>query len=524
MILFEKEIEEVVMPQKSLSMRKIEEILRLKYEQGLTHRAIAKSCGVSTSTVSEYATHAKAAGLSWPLPEGMTAEELEARLYPNKGANRRRKRPLPDWPYIHKELKRKGVTLSLLWMEYRQEHPQGYGYSQFCQLYREWKKHLNPPMRLKHKAGEKLFVDYAGQTIPVVDPETGEIREAQIFVATLGASNYTYAEAQWSQSLPNWIGAHVRALVFLGGVPEVLVPDNLKAGVTSPNLYEPDLNPTYQEFARHYGVAVVPARVRKPQDKAKVEVSVQVVERWILARLRDRKFIGLAALNQAIQELLEELNQREMKHLGQSRLALFLELDQPRLAPLPVQAYEYAFWKVARVHIDYHVVFEKHYYSVPYTLAGKEVHIRATEKTIEIFYQRRRVASHPRSKAKGRFSTHSVHMPPEHQFYSQWSPERFLRWAGEIGEQTTELVSVALDARGHPEQAYRTCLGILGLAKRYSPARLEAACTRANAAGIYSYRGVNNILKNNLDQQPLEPEPDQPLPPHENIRGKNYYH
>ena len=511
------------MPKERLTVRKIREVLRLKWELGLSNRAIGRACKISCSTVSEYVQRGSQAGLSWPLPEGMTREELEVQLYPNKEATRREKRPIPDWQTVHKELKRKGVTLSLLWMEYRQEHPQGYGYSQFCHRYRLWRKQLNPPMRQKHKAGEKLFVDYAGQTIQVVDPETGEIREAQIFVATLGASNYTYAEAHWSQSLPNWIGAHVRALVFFGGVPEVLVPDNLKAGVTSPNLYEPDLNPTYQEFARHYGVAVVPARVRKPKDKAKVEVSVQVVERWILARLRDRKFIGLADANQAIRELLDELNQREMKHLGQSRLALFIELDQPRLAPLPLRAYEYAVWKVARVHIDYHVVFEKHYYSVPYTLSGKEVHIRATEKTIEIFYQRRRVASHPRSKAKGRFSTHSVHMPPEHQFYSQWSPERFLRWAREIGEQTTELVSIALDARGHPEQAYRTCLGILGLAKRYSPLRLEAACARANAAGIYSYRGVNNILKNKLDQQPLEPEADQPLPPHENIRGKNYY-
>jgi len=524
MILFEKEIEEDAMPQTSLSMKKIEEILRLKYELGLTHRAIAKSCGVSSSTVSEYATRAKAAGLSWPLPEGMTAQELEAQLYPNKEPYRRKKLPVPDWPLIHKELKRKGVTLSLLWMEYRQEHPQGYGYSQFCQRYRVWKKQLNPPMRLKHKAGEKLFVDYAGQTLPVIDPATGEIREAQIFVATLGASNYTYAEAQWSQDLPNWIGGHVRAFAFFGGVSEVVVPDNLKAGVTSPNLYEPDLNPTYREFARHYGVAVVPARVRKPKDKSKVEVGVQVVERWILARLRDRKLIGLAAANQAIRELLTELNQREMKHLGQSRWQLFVELDQPRLAPLPAQAYEYAVWKVARVHIDYHVVFEKHYYSVPYTLSGKEVHMRATDKTLEIFYQRRRVASHPRSKEPGRFSTHSVHMPPEHQFYSQWSPERFLRWAGEIGEQTTTLIGLALDARGHPEQAYRTCLGILGLAKRYSPTRLEAACKRANAAHICSYRGVNNILKNKLDQQTLELEVDQPLPPHENIRGKNYYH
>ena len=315
----------------------------------------------------------------------------------------------------------------------------------------------------------------------------------------------------------------MRAFEFLGGLPEVLVPDNLKAGVKSPNLYEPDLNPPYREFARHYGVAVVPARVRKPRDKSKVETGVQVVERWILARLRDRQFFGLAELNQAILKLLVELNQREMKHLGQSRLELFEELDRPVLAPLPVQPYEFAFWKSARVHIDYHVAFEKHNYSVPHTLIGKEVDIRATEKALEIFYQRRRVASHPRSGAKGRFSTHSVHMPPEHQFYSEWSPKRFLRWAREIGEQTAELISRALNTRRHPEQAYRTCLGILGLAKRFSPERLESACLRANAAGIRSYKGVNNLLKNKLDQLDLEPTSSPPLPPHENIRGQNYY-
>ncbi len=510
------------MPKASLSMKKIEEVLRLKYEKGLSHRAIARSCGVSASTVSEYVTHAKAAGLSWPLPEGMTAEQLDARLFPQK-VSKARQVPQPDWKKVNKELKHKGVTLSLLWLESRQDYPDGYSYSQFCERFRKWKKRLHPSMRTKHKAGEKLFVDYAGMTVEVVDFETGEIREAQIFVATLGASNYTYAEAQGSQSLPNWIGGHVRAFTFLGGVPEVVVPDNLKAGVTSPNLYEPDLNPTYREFARHYGVAVVPTRVRKPKDKAKVETGVQNVERWVLAPLRDRRFFGLAELNQAIWKLLDELNRREMKHVGQSRLELFGELDQPALAPLPVQPYEYAFWKRARVHIDYHVAFEKHHYSVPHTLIGKEVELRATEKAVEIYSQRRRVASHPRSKAKGRFSTHSVHMPPEHQFYSQWSPKRFLRWAGEIGEQTAELISRALDARRHPEQAYRTCLGILGLAKKYSPARLEAASRRANSAGIRSYKGVNNILKNKLDQLPLEPETEIPLPPHENIRGPTYY-
>jgi transposase len=503
-------------------MRKIEEVLRLKFDKRLSHRAIAKSCGVSTSTVSAYVTHAKAAGLSWPLPAGMTPEQLEARLYPDRKPSQA-KLPQPDWSYIHKELKRKGVTLSLLWMEYRQAHPAGYGYSQFCHRYRAWKRRLKPTMRQRHKAGETLFVDYAGHTVNVVDAETGAVREAQIFVATLGASNYTYAEAQWSQSLPNWIAAQVRALAFLGGAPELIAPDNLKSGVTSPDRYEPDLNPTYLDFAQHYGIAVVPARVRKPRDKAKVEVGVQVVERWILARLRDRTFFSLAELNQAIAALLDELNQREMKHLGQSRRELFEELDRPALAPLPAQPYEYAQWKKARVHIDYHVAFEKHLYSVPYTLCGKEVSLRATEKVVEVFYQRKRVASHPRSTAKGRFSTHRVHMPPEHRVYSQWSPQRFLRWAGEIGEQTGELISRALDARRHPQQAYRTCLGILGLAKSYSPERLEAACQRANAAGICSYKGVHNILKHKLDQRQLEPAANTPLPPHENIRGEHYY-
>jgi transposase len=375
-------------------MRKIEEILRLKYEARLSHRAIAQSCSVSPSTVSEYITHAKAAGLSWPLPEEINNEKLNELLFPQRGSASGHNIPQPDWAEVHKELRRKSVTLSLLWVEYRQEHPGGYGYSQFCYHYRMWAKQLKPMMRQKHKAGEKLFVDYAGQMVPVVDPQTGEIRQAQIFVATLGASNYTYSEAHWSQDLPNWIGAHVRTLAFLGGVPEVLVPDNLKAGVKSPHLYEPDLNPTYLDFAQHYGVAVVPARVRKPKDKSKVEVGVQVVERWILAPLRDRTFFSLAELNQAMWELLVELlrdrtffslaelnqamwellvelNERPMRHLGQSRLQLFESLDKPALAPLPAQPYEFARWKKARVHIDYHVSFEKHYYSVPYNLIGK---------------------------------------------------------------------------------------------------------------------------------------------------------
>ena len=511
------------MVQKRLSMRKIEEILRLKYEAGLSHRAIAQACAVSASTVSEYVAHAQAAGLSWPLPEGISAAELEERLFPQQPPASQRRIPQPDWAALHQELQRKSVTLSMLWVEYRQAHPEGYGYSQFCHLYQQWAKQLQPMMRQRHRAGEKLFIDYAGQTMPVVDGETGAIREAEIFVAVLGASNYTYAEAHWSQDLPSWIGAHVRALTFLGGVPEVLVPDNLKAGVKSPHRYEPDLNPSYQEFARHYGLAVVPARVRKPKDKAKVEVGVQVVERWILARLRHQTFFSLAALNRAIRTLLEELNERPMRQLGQSRRQLFESLDQPALAPLPSQPYEFAHWTRARVHVDYHVAYDKHFYSVPHTLIGQEVDIRATEKTVEIFHNRRRQASHPRARVQGRFSTQREHMPAAHQAVSDWTPERFLRWAEEIGPHTRQLVAAVLDSRQHPQQAYRSCLGILGLAKRYTNARLEAACRRGLPAGIRSYKGLRNILDNQLDQLERDQPPSTPLPGHANIRGKGYY-
>ena len=403
------------MAQARLSMRKIEEILRLKYEMGLTHREITRSCAISASTVSECVTHAKAVGLSWPLPEGEGGAELEALLYPPATANSKRQIPEPDWQQVHKEYRRKHVTLSLLWIEYRQEHPDGYGYSQFCHHYKEWRGRLEPMMRQKHRAGEKLFIDYAGQTVAIIDPETGEVSPAQVFVAVLGASNYTYAEAHESQSLPNWIGAHVRALNFLGGTPEVLVPDNLKAGVKSPHLYEPDINPTYQEFARYYGLAVVPAWSRRPKDKAKVAVGVQVVERWILARLRGRTFFSMAELNQAMGQLLGELNDRTMKHLNQSRRELFVELDQPALQPLPPQPYEYAHWKKAQVHIDYHVAYDKHFYSVPCRLIGKKVEVRATEKTIEIYYQRQRQASHIRCFSPGHHSTQRDHMPPAHQ-------------------------------------------------------------------------------------------------------------
>jgi transposase len=512
------------MAQERLTMRKIGEVLRLKWECGLSNRAIARSCSLSHSTVGEYLRRAQEAGLSWPLPADLGEDTLFELLFPSSAQSSSRVIPVPDWSLIHTELRKQGVTLRLLWVEYREAQPDGYGYSQFCALYRQWAKRLKPSMRLSHKGGEKVFVDYAGQTVPIVDPNTGELHPAQIFIGVLGASNYTYAEAHESQELPNWIGAHVRMFAFFGGVPEIVVPDNLKAGVKHPCRYEPDLNPTYQDLAQHYGTAVIPTRVRKPKDKAKVEVGVQVVERWILARLRHHTFFSLADLNQAIRELLNELNTRQMEHLGRSRRELFERLDQAALKPLPELPYEFAIWKKARVNIDYHIEFEKHYYSVSHTLIHKEVYVRATQSTIEIFFHNRRVASHRRTHAPGRHTTLSEHMPPAHQKYLEWSPDRFTRWAGSIGPNTVQLVQALLDSRQHPQQAYRSCLGLLGLGSRYGEQRLEAACGRALRAGIHSYKGVKNILDAKLDQ--VEPEEAPTVVPktHENIRGQTYYH
>ncbi len=511
------------MAQERLTMRKIVEVLRLKWECGQTDRAIARSCSISHSTVAEYLRRAREAGLSWPLPADMAEDRLYELLFPKAPKPSSRIIPCPDWSVIHTELRKKSVTLRLLWVEYREAHPDGYGYSQFCALYRDWAACLNPSMRFSHKGGEKIFVDYAGQTVPVVDPETGEVWQAQVFVGVLGASNYTYAEAHESQELPNWIGAHVRMFEFFGGASEIVVPDNVKAGVKHPCRYEPDLNPTYQDLAQHYGTAVIPTRSRKPRDKAKAEVGVQVVERWILARLRNRTFFSLAELNQAIRDLLPELNSRPMEHLECSRRELFEELDRPVLKPLPEQPYEFATWKKARVNIDYHIEFEKHYYSVPYTLIGKEVYVRATQSTIEIFFNNGRVASHARVKSPGRHTTVAEHMPQAHQKYQEWSPERITRWAQTIGPHTAQLVQALLESRQHPQQAYRSCLGLLRLGGHYGEERLEAACRRAFAAGIYSYKGVKNILDAKLDHL----DPDEPSavvsPAHENIRGQAYY-
>jgi len=505
-------------------MRKIKEVVRLRWGCGASQRQIAESCGIARSTVGEYVLRAQAAGLEWPLPEDLDEAQLEAMLFPPHPGREARSRPLPDWAEVHRDLKRKGVTLSLLWMEYKAQHPDGYQYSRFCDRYREWAKTVDPCMRQDHKTGERMFVDYCGQTVPVTDRRTGEIREAQVFVAALGASNYTYAEATGSQSLPDWIGSHVRALTFFGGAPELIVPDNVKVGVTHPCRYEPDLNPTYQEMAAHYGTTVLPARVRKPKDKAKVEKAVQIVEQWILAVLRNRTFFSLAELNQAIREELEKLNARPFQKFPGNRKDLFETLEQPALTPLPTEPYAYADWKKARVHIDYHVEVDGHYYSVPYRYIHRPVEIRLTARTVECFYRGTRIASHARSFQKGGHTTVLEHMPKSHREYLDWPPDRLIGWAKDIGPSTAQVVTALLERRSHPAQAYRSCLGILRLGKEFGNERLEKACTRACSIQALAYKSIRSILKNGLDRLPLPQPPASSAPlNHENIRGAHYF-
>ena len=505
-----------------LSMRKIKEVLRLN-ATGLSNRKIAHVCNIGKSTVADYLRRATAAGLSWPLPDNLGEEQIDRLLFPPP-PDPSCPRPLPDWSVIHQELKKKGVTLALVWEEYKAIHPEGYQYSQFCDLYRRWRGKLNVWMRQEHKAGEKLFVDYCGQSVDVTDPATGEINEAQIFVAVLGASNYTYAEATFSQSLPDWIGAHQRAFHFFGGVSELVVPDNLKSGVSKPCRYEPELNPTYQDFAEHYQTAVLPTRVRKAKDKAKVEVGVLFVERWILASLRNRRFFSLVELNQAIAELLEKLNNRPFKKLPGTRRKLFEALDKPALRPLPQTPYQFAEWKKARVHIDYHVEVQGHYYSVPYQLTGRRLDVRITAHTIECFHKGQRVASHLRRYKPGGFSTLPEHMPKSHREYSKWTPDRLLNWASKTGPCTAKLAKGVMESRAHPQQGFRSVLGILRLEKMYGPQRLEAACNRALEIKSISYKSVSSILKRGLDLTAAEDKKKEtPLLDHQNIRGAGYY-
>ncbi len=502
--------------QARLPVRKVREILRLK-AAGLGDRRIAAAVGSSRSTVQGCLRRAREAGLAWPLPENVDEPTLYARLYPREAP--RSTRPQPDFAEMHAELSRRGVTRLLLWQEYKAAHPDGWQYSVFCDQYRRWLLSQELVLRQQHAPGDKLFVDYAGQTVPVIDRYTGEIREAQIFVAVLGCSNYTYAEATFTQQLGDWLGAHVRALEYLGGVPAAIVPDNLKSAVKRAHRYEPVLNPSYQDFAEHYGAAILPARVRKPRDKAKVEAGVLVVERWILARLRHRTFFSLGALNAAIAELLEQLNTRPFKKLDGCRRTRFLELDRPALQPLPVRAYEFGEWRRAKVHPDYHVEVQHAYYSVPYRLIGQQVDVRLTASGVEVFHRGQRVAAHVRVHTRGWRSTLDGHRPARHVAVIEQNMARVLERAAAIGPATAEVLRRQTAHRKHPEETLRSAQGILRLAQDFEAARLERACERALALQSYSYRAVRALIETPASSAS---SPSLDLA-HDNVRGPEYF-
>jgi transposase len=510
-------------------MRKARDILRLKYEVGLGVRQIARSLGIAHGTVVNYVHRAEAAGIGWPLGDGVDEEELERLLFCSQKPAAQAPRPLPSMSYLHRELRRgKGVTLRLLWEEYRREEPQGYGYTQFCEYYRRFRRGVDPVLRQEHKAGEKLFVDWAGETIPVVDGGSGTVRQVYLFVAALGASNYIFAKAFESTKLANWIEAHIDAWEFIGGVARITVPDNDKSAVSRPCWYEPELNRSYQELCEHYGTVVIPARSGRARDKAKVESAVLESERQILARLRNRRFFSLGELNRAIRAELTSLNDRAFQKMEGSRSTWFAALDKPALGPLPGRRYELGVWRKAKANIDYHVQIDWHFYSVPYHLANRQVEVRLGARTVEIFHRGRRVAIHARDSRRGMATTDPAHRPKSHERHLNWTPGRLIDWAQhEVGEHTADVVRRILESKPHPEQGYRACLGIMRLGRGYGAGRLEAACRRALASDACTYRSIKSMLATGTDRRPLDTgdaaTPRSARSLHDNIRGQDYY-
>ncbi len=509
------------MSRKLTTMRKVKEVYRLYFEMGLSSRKIAAALKIGRTTVRDYISRAEKADLTTEEIKFFSEEELEAALFrlPAKQSNY----PKPEWQNIHLEHKTKGVSLQVLWEEYLEVHPDGYCYGHFCELYKNYHKTLNVSMRQLHKAGDKMFVDYCGDTVGIIDKSTGEEKKAQIFVAVLGASNYLFAEASWSQSSEDWINSHVHALEFFGGVPKAIVPDNLKSGVTKANFYDPDINVSYLEFAKYYSTAILPARVRKPKDKSKAEGGVQYVQNWLLAKLRNLRFFTLSSLNKKIRELLIELNKRPFKKLPGCRYSMFKDIEEGTLQELPAKKYEYADWKHAKVNIDYHVEYKKFFYSVPWQNARAKVLIRATLDTIEMFINDQRIASHIRNYQGDRYSTLSEHMPPNHKFV-KWSPDRLIDDGAKIGAPVKEVIKNIINSRKHPEQGFRSALGVLRLANKAGNKRLVDACIVAIRLNSLRYKTVQRILENGQDKKAnTEILEDKILPEHTNIRGENYF-
>lgn len=513
------------MAAKRITMRKIRDILRLRFGAGLTIRQIKDSTKASIGAIQKLLAKADALALTWPLPTDLDDNQLARLFYPAADTTVSSRYHIPDWQGVQQELKGKGMTRLLLWEEYTGQYPNRcLSYSQFCDRYRHWRSKQKRSMRQTHKAGEKCFVDYCGQTVPIVNPGSGEIRDAQVFVGVLGASNFTYADATSSQSLPDWLGSHVHMLEYFGGCPELIIPDNLRSGVSKACRYDPDLNASYQQLAEHYQLAVVPARPYKPKDKSKAEVAVQIVSRWILARLRHHTFFSLAELNLCIRALLDELNQKPFKQMPGNRLQAFEKLDKPALKPLPANPYRYVDIKSVKVNIDYHIQYKHHHYSVPHQYVGENLELHASDTLITAYFRQRQVASHPRKHYPG-VTTVAAHMPTRHQKHHQWTPGRLKNWASDIGPDVLTWVSDQLSSKAHVEQAYRVCLGLLNLSREYPTQRLNAACKIANASGLTRLKQIKSILKSNRDQLPDQPGLQIELPQdHKNIRGPKDYH
>ncbi len=509
---------------RELTMRQMRLMLRL-HSNGVSAREIGRTVGAARSTVQDAIKRANAAGLGWPLPPDISDAVLEERLFARAGVSAGvRRRPEPDWAALTRELKRPGVTLQILWEEYRSEHATGYGYSRFCDLFREFERRLSPTMRQHHAAGEKVFVDYSGKKLAIVDPRTGEIREAEIFVAVLGASNLTYAEATWSQSLPDWLGSHVRMFRFFGGAPRLIVPDNLRSGVNKASFYDPEVNRSYGKMAAHYGVGVLPARPYKPRDKAKVEGGVRFAQFYVLGRMRNRTFFSLAEANAAIAEAVERMNGALMRRIGVSRRQLFEPVEKAALTELPAQDFAAAEWRLARVGVDYHVEVHGFFYSVPFDLIGEQIDVRVTERTVEMFSKGRRVAAHERRYRGGAHGTDPAHMPRDHRGYASWTSDRFRSWAAGIGPNAEALILAIIASRRHPQQAFRTCLGVLRHMRGLPSERVEAAAARALEVGALSYKGVISLLDARRHRSRPDADNDAMILVHANLRGPDYFH
>lgn len=513
-------------------MRRIREVLRLKHELDRNHRQISAATGLSKGSVSEYLRRAKEAEVTWEVARELTDGELEGRLFKTPGRNLPVDRVPVDCEWVHREMRRKTVTLQLLWVEYQDaaRHDAAsrrpYQYSQFCERYKQFRKRVDASMRQQHRGGEKAFVDYSGAKPTIVDRETGEVIEVELYVAVLGASSFTFAEATRTQQRDEFIASTARAFEYFGGVPEITVPDQLRSAVSGPDRLDPEINPVFAEFAEHYGTAVIPARPRKPKDKAKVEVAVQVAQRWILARLRNVTFFSLEDLNAAIAELLEDLNDRPFRKLEGCRRSAYEQLDKPALQPLPARRFEPSTWKKAKIHIDYHAEFDARYYSASHHLIGSEVWVRATVSSVELLLDGRRIASHKRSYGpKGTYVTDPAHRPKSHQQWGAWPPQRVIAWAAELGPSTGRVVELIIANKPHPEQGYRSCLALIRDVKRYSQDRVEAACRRALRINAPTRRSVVAILRNGLDQVADDDGAEQlPLPvDHDNVRGGDYF-